>query len=154
MRTFLRNRAFFPLFAFVLLLSSCTYENVDVEDVTNVKIHKLDKNGISFSAMLRVNNPNTYKIKITSTDADLFLDGRKAGKAKLENNIVIPSNFNDVIEAKVRADFEGGSLQLIPIILGAAVSKSVNLQAKGTIKARSFVIGQKFDFDYSHEAKF
>ncbi len=154
MQTFLRSRALFPLLAFFIFLTSCTYENVDVQDVTGVKIQKLDKNGISFTAKLRVNNPNGYKIHITSTDADLFLDGRKAGKAKLENNIVIPSNFNDVIEAKVRTDFEGGSLQLIPIILGAAVSKSVNLQAKGTIKARSFVIGQKFDFDYSHEAKF
>ena len=154
MQIFLRNRALFPLLAFVLFLTSCTYENVDVEDITNVKIQKLDKKGISFSAMLRVNNPNAYKIKITSTDADLFLDGRKAGKAKLENNVVIPANFNDVIEAKVRTDFEGGSLKLIPIILGAAVSKSVNLQAKGTIKARSFIIGQKFDFDYTHEAKF
>lgn len=104
--------------------------------------------------MLKVNNPNAYKIKITSTDADLLLDGRKAGKAKLENNITVPANFNDVIEARVRTDFEGGSLQLIPIILGAAVSKKVNLQAKGTIKAKSFIIGHKFDFDYSHEAKF
>lgn len=154
MQTFLRSKALFWLLACAILLSSCTYDNVDLEDVTNVKIHKLDKNGISFSAMLKVNNPNPYKIKITSTDADLLLDGRKAGKAKLENNITVPANFNDVIEAKVRTDFEGGSLQLIPIILGAAVSKKVNLQAKGTIKAKSFLIGHKFDFDYSHEAKF
>lgn len=114
----------------------------------------MDKDGISFTAKLRVKNPNGYKIKITSTDADLFLDGRKAGKAKLENNITIPSNFNDVVEAKVQADFEGGSLQLIPIILGAAVSKSVHIQAKGTARAKSFLIGHNFDFDYSHEARF
>jgi len=135
-------------------LTSCSYEDVEVENITGVKIQKLDKEGISFTANLQVTNPNGYKIHITSTDADLFLDGRKAGKAKLENNIVIPANFNDVIEAKVRTDFEGGSLKLIPIILGAAVSKKVNLQAKGTLKARSFIIGQKFDFDYTHEAKF
>ena len=154
MQSFLRSKTFLPFFAFAILLTSCNYENVYVEDITNVKIHKLDKDGISFTANLKVSNPNAYKIKITSTDADLFLDGRKAGKAKLENNIVIPANFNDVIEAKVRTDFEGGSLQLIPIILGAALSKSVNIQAKGTIKAKSFIIGQKFDFDYTHEAKF
>ncbi|MCZ4408630.1 LEA type 2 family protein [Cryomorphaceae bacterium 1068] len=154
MQTFLRSKALFPLLSLVLLLTSCTYENVDVEDVTGVKIQKLDKNGISFTAKLKINNPNNYKIHITSTDADLFLDGRKAGKAELENKMVIPANFNDEIEAKVRTDFEGGSLQLIPIILGAAVSKRVSLQAKGTLKARSFIIGQKFDFDYSHEAKF
>lgn len=140
--------------AIVFLTSSCTYENVEVEDISGVTIQKLDKDGISFTANLKVTNPNGYKIHITSTDADLFLEGRMAGKAKLEKNIAIPANFNDVIEAKIRTDFEGGSLKLIPIILGAAVSKSVNLQAKGTVKARSFIIGQKFDFDYTHEAKF
>ncbi len=153
MRISRKNRfLFIPVV--VLFLTSCNYEDVEVEEITGVNIQKLDKNGISFTANLRVVNPNDYKIKITSTDADLFLDGRMAGKAKLENRIVIPANYNDVIEAKIRTDFEGGSLKLIPIILGAAVSKSVDLQAKGTLKAKSFIIGQKFDFDYSHEAKF
>ncbi|HKL40791.1 MAG TPA: LEA type 2 family protein [Cryomorphaceae bacterium] len=154
MRSFLRSKGLFALLLAAVSLTSCSYEDVEVENITGVKIQKLDKEGISFTANLQVTNPNGYKIHITSTDADLFLDGRKAGKAKLENNIVIPANFNDVIEAKVRTDFEGGSLKLIPIILGAAVSKKVNLQAKGTLKARSFIIGQKFDFDYTHEAKF
>lgn len=154
LRSFLRSKGLFILLLAATSLTSCSYEDVEVETITGVKIQKLDKEGISFTANLQVTNPNGYKIHISSTDADLFLDGRKAGKAKLENNIVIPANFNDVIEAKVRTDFEGGSLQLIPIILGAAVSKRVNLQAKGTLKARSFIIGQKFDFDYTHEAKF
>ncbi|HKK40543.1 MAG TPA: LEA type 2 family protein [Cryomorphaceae bacterium] len=154
MRSFLRSKGLSALLLAAVSLTSCSYEDVEVENITGVKIQKLDKEGISFTANLQVTNPNGYKIHITSTDADLFLDGRKAGKAKLENNIVIPANFNDVIEAKVRTDFEGGSLKLIPIILGAAVSKKVNLQAKGTLKARSFIIGQKFDFDYTHEAKF
>ncbi|MEM9052573.1 MAG: LEA type 2 family protein, partial [Bacteroidota bacterium] len=117
-------------------------------------IHKLDKDGISFTASLEVVNPNGYKIKITSTDAELFLEGKKAGKAILEEKIVIPGNFDDVVEARVRADFDGGSLQLLPIIISSAMSKKVDLQAKGYIKAKSFLIGQKFDFDYSHQAKF
>ncbi len=98
-------------------------------------------------------NPNTYKVRITDSDADLFIDNRKAGEAMLMNNIVIPANFNDVVEAEVRTDFDGGSLNLIPIILGAAVGNKIDLRATGTVKAKSFVVGKRFEFDYSHSAK-
>jgi LEA14-like dessication related protein len=98
-------------------------------------------------------NPNSYKVSITETDADLFLDGRRAGKAKLRERLVIPAKFDSSITAKVRTDFEGGSLRLIPIILGAAVNKKVDLRAQGHLRAKSFLVGKKFDFDYSHEAE-
>ena len=153
-QSFLNKRHLFFLVLGLFIFASCNYENVELKSIKNVKIQKLDKNGITFTASLEVENPNGYKINITSTDADLYLEGKKAGKAILEKKIVIPGNFNDIIEAKVRADFDGGSLQLLPIVLNAAMSKKVDLQAKGYIKAKSFVIGQKFDFDYSHQAKF
>ena len=119
----------------------------------SVSVEELDKTGISFSAKLHVSNPNGYRIKVTSSDADLYLDGRMAGKAELRKAIVIPKDFDGEITASVRTDFEGGSLSLIPIVLGAAVKGKVDLRAQGNIKAKSFLIGQKFDFDYSHKAK-
>jgi len=137
-----------------LSFTACSYEDVEVERVDNVRIESLDKSGISFSAELFVTNPNGYKVRVTETNADLFLDGRMAGKAKLRKNLVIPSRFKGKVTAYVRTDFEGGSLSLLPIIMGAAVKRKVNLRADGYLKAKSFVIGQKFDFDYTHEAKF
>ncbi|MCH2215443.1 MAG: LEA type 2 family protein [Flavobacteriales bacterium] len=151
---YLKGSWLFPILFGLFLFTSCDYENVEVKNIKNVKIHQLDKDGISFTASLEVANPNGYKIKITSTDADLFLEGKKAGKAVLEEKIVIPGNFDGLVEAKVRANFEGGSLQLLPVIMSSAISQKAELRAKGYIKAKSFVIGQNFDFDYSHQAKF
>jgi LEA14-like dessication related protein len=138
----------------VFLLGSCSYENVELRGIENVQVRKLDKRGISFTARLRISNPNNYAIKVKNSDTELYLDGKKAGDARLVNRIVIPKNFDDIIEADVRTDFDGGSLQLIPVVLGAALSKKVDLRAVGTVKAKSFVVGQKFNFDYTHEAKF
>lgn len=133
---------------------SCSYEDVEVVQVESVRIESLDNSGISFAADLRVKNPNGCRVQVTQSDADLFLDGRKAGKAKLREKLVIPSRFDGKVTAFVRTDFEGGSLSLLPVILGATVKGKVDLRADGRIKAKSFVIGQTFDFDYTHEAKF
>jgi LEA14-like dessication related protein len=137
-----------------LLLASCSYEDVEVTDVREINIEELNKNGLQLSGSLKVYNPNGYKIKVSSTDADIYLEGRRAGKATLMKNISIPANYDDYIEARVKTTFEGGNLKLLPIILGATVKRSANIRLKGTIRAKSFIISKKFDFDYEHEAEF
>lgn len=125
-----------------------------MKELRNVKIDELDKDGMSITATLWIENPNSYRIKVTGTDADLYLSGKHAGKAKLMNKVVIPANFKGDIEAKVRTDFDEGSLSMLPVIISAGLKRKVDLRAAGTVKAKSFLIGQKFAFDYSHEAKF
>lgn len=119
-----------------------------------LKIDRLDKDGISFTATLWVENPNGYRIKVTGTDADLYLSGKHAGKAKLTNRVTIPSNYKGDIEASVRTDFDAGSLAILPVIISAGLKRKVDLRAEGNLRAKSFLIGHKFAFDYTHEAKF
>jgi LEA14-like dessication related protein len=114
----------------------------------------LDTKGIEFTASMRVINPNSYPIKITATNADLYLEGRQAGKAQLLKRVTIPSNSSGLIDAQIRTDFNEGSMSLLPLVLGAAVKKKVNLRVKGKVRAKSFLIGRNFDFDYTHDAKF
>ena len=138
----------------LISLSSCDYSDVELRTIREIKIEKLDDKGIEIRGSAKVYNPNNYKIKIKSTDADLFLDGRQAGKAKLLSTVVIPANFDDFIEFRVRTDFTAGSIQLLPIILGASVKRSVNLEVKGKARAKSFIVGKTFDFEYEHKATF
>lgn len=137
-----------------LLLASCNYDDVEVKDVRQLKIDKLDKEGISLRATLWVENPNNYRIKVTRTDADLYLSGKHAGNAKLLNTIVVPSNYKGTIEANIRTDFDQGSLAILPVLVSAGLQRKVDVRAKGKLRAKSFIIGHTFDFDYSHEAKF
>lgn len=138
----------------VILLTACDYSDVELRNIREIKIEKLDNRGIEIRGTAHIYNPNSYKIKLQSIDADLYLDGRQAGKAKLLDNVVIPANFDDQMSFRVRTDFNSGSAQLVPIILGATVKRSLNLEVKGTAKAKSFIIGKKFDFDYEHKATF
>lgn len=152
--TLLNFRSRFLFLIAVILLTACDYSDVELRTIREIKIDKLDNKGIEIRGSAKVYNPNNYKIKVVSTDADLFLDGRQAGKAKMLENVVIPANFDDFVDFRIRADFNAGSVQLIPIIIGASVKRSVDIEIKGTAKAKSFIIGKKFDFDYEHRATF
>jgi LEA14-like dessication related protein len=144
----------FLLLVFALNAGACTYSNVELKEVRQVKIDKLDNQGISFTVTLWIENPNPYRIKVTGTDADLYLSGKHAGKAKLLSNVTVPANFKGPLEASIRTDFNEGSLSLLPVIISAGMRRKVNLRAAGNLRAKSFIIGQKIDFDYTHEAKF
>lgn len=103
---------------------------------------------------MKVYNPNNYAIKVREINADLFLEGRPAGKAELMERVFIPAHFDDYVTVMARTDLSVGSVQLIPIILGASVKRSMQVRVKGTAKARSFIIGKRVEFDYTHQATF
>ena len=136
------------------MLVSCNYDDVEVTEIRRVKIDRLDQSGIDFTASIWVVNPNGYRIRVTSTDADVYLDGRNAGNAILAHHVVIPANYEGEITAEVRTVFEESGLKLIPIVIGAAVKRQVGVRVVGKARARSFIIGHTFPFDYSDEAKF
>lgn len=153
MRSFRKGK--FPLLLLALiLLTSCDYRDVEVTEVRSIQINSLTKNGIDLTGQVKVYNPNGYKIKIKSTDADLYLDGRKAGKTKLIDKVIVPANFNDYLTVKVRADFDDGRMGILPIILGAAVKRGVDIRVEGSLTAGTFIFNRKFPFNYEHEARF
>lgn len=143
-----------PALAAIAVLTSCNYDDVEVKDVRSVKIDRLDGKGITFTASLWVENPNAYRIKVTGTDADLYLSGKHAGNAKLLSHINVPAKFKGVVDVDVRTDFDEGSLALLPVIISAGLKRKVDLRAAGHLRAKSFLVGRKFPFDYTHEAKF
>jgi len=142
------------LFFTAATLGSCSYSDVEVKNVRGVKIDKLDAKGITFTATLLIENPNNYSIKVTDTDADLYLSGKRAGSAKLLNRVTVPADFKGNIDVDVRTDFDEGSLALLPVIISAGLKRKVDLRAEGSLRAKSFLIGRTFPFDYTHQAKF
>jgi LEA14-like dessication related protein len=137
-----------------LVLTSCNYEDVDVKEVKGVKVNTFDAKGIELTATLQVHNPNGYKVQVTRTNADLFIDGKKAGKVVLLHKVIVPARTDMTVDAHLRADFDNGSLSLLPMLLGAAMRKKIDIRAAGTLRAKSFVIGHNFPFDETHQAKF
>jgi LEA14-like dessication related protein len=136
------------------LFSSCSYSDVELVEVRDVRVVKIDAQGITIKGRLKIDNPNSYPIKVASTEADMYIDGTKTGRANLVNQINVPGRFNDYVDAEVRTDFDKGSLSLLPVMINVGMKGKTKIRLEGNLKARSFVISRKFPFDYTHEAKF
>jgi LEA14-like dessication related protein len=122
--------------------------------VEGFDVEKLDMQGATVTALVRVDNPNNYKIKVSSSDADLLLNGNYGGKATLIDPLIIPAKFKGSVKTKMKAEFEKGTTQILPIFVSIMMKRSVDIQIKGTLKAKSFLIGKNIDFDITEHAEF
>ncbi len=150
MRSFLNS--FFLIVISLAVLTSCDYSDVEIVDVGEFNLQEISGSGATLKASLRVHNPNDYKIKVKSTDAEIFINGTMAGEADLVREIVIPANFNDYLETEIEAKFSGGSVMMLPIALQVSMGKPIEIKVKGTIKARSGLISKKVDFEFEDKA--
>lgn len=141
----------------LLLLTSCNYQNVEVRNIRSIQINRFNQRGIDLTGEVKVYNPNTYKIKIKSTDADLYLNGRKAGKIHLTEKVVIPPHYDDYIPVHITADFKAEGKNAIPItqiLLSTVIQGSTDFKIVGQLKAGSFIFSKKIDFKYENEIEF
>jgi len=133
----------------LFLLSSCTYQDVEVIEVVDVQVKSFSANRIEAVIFVKIKNPNGYKIKIVDSDLDLYINNSKMGKAKLTKRVVIPAKSETIqevgVEAKVGNLLSAGGIGGILSLIG---SQSINLRVKGTIKAKAFVITKKVDVDF------
>jgi len=101
-----------------------------------------------------VNNPNPYPIKIKKIDADVYVNNKKAGKALLLKKIMISSNSHEFIEAEIETKIQGGSFNLLPLLLKSAISGKTEIRLVGDMKASSYLYGKKISFDITESAQF
>jgi len=131
----------------VLFTGCIEYKEVEVLGLEDVSIGNIDTKGAQIEISVRVSNPNNYKIKITDSDLDLFLSGKKVGKATIGERIIIPKNSNEVHTFNIDATFKemGGALGAL-ITFGT--KSSLDLKVSGFIKAKAFGVGKKFPVDF------
>lgn len=138
---------------FCLLSGGCTtYQDVEFLGVTDYEIIDYDTEGIEAEFTMKIRNPNPYNIKIKGSDIDLYINGDRLGKAKLTNNIKLKKKITKEYKVRLKSRFDkvGSSvLTLGKSLLGG----SINVRAKGWVKASAFMISQKVKFDVSEKVK-
>src|SRR5689334_19850857 len=73
-----------------LLLTSClSYQEVAFKGVSTVNDAQIDERGIAVSAVVRIDNPNNFRIHVVDPSIDLFVNDAYIGKATLDSNVVL-----------------------------------------------------------------
>ena len=137
------------VFFLAVSLSSCSlYEDVDVIEVQNVDVKEFSKDIIAADIFLKIDNPNFYKIKLTESDIDLFMNGKKMGKLHLREPLELRKREVSVQALRMTADISDMSGDFLANTLMLLFAKSVELKAEGYVRGKAMGIGRKVKVDF------
>lgn len=135
-------------------LSSCmTYEDIEMEEITNVDFKKISAKRIKVIVSAKINNPNNYPITIVKGNLDIHLSGMKIGTALIEDKVKLPKNSRMVHEFGLETDLASIKKGLMGSVFSVLTDKAVPLRLLGAIKARVVLAGKKFEVDYTEPIK-
>ena len=135
-------------------LSACiTYEDVELIGIEKVRFLEVNKSSIKIEATVKIENPNTYKIKVVDSDLDLFLGGKEAGKAKITDRIVLPKQSNQSYTFVIEAEPKNLAAVAGSSIFSIFTTRKIDFEAKGSIKARALGVGKRFPVEFKDKIR-
>ncbi len=130
----------------IATLTSCSaYKEVELTDITNVEVLKLDARSVALRLDARIDNPNGFTIAVEEPDVDLFINDKYIGKGVLDSALVLDRKAAKVYPVYLHANLEGGPLLMM--LLSGALSGEMKLTAKGTVAGRSGMVKKRFPFE-------
>jgi LEA14-like dessication related protein len=128
----------------LFMLTSCfSYKELELGDVSDVKVKKVGNGGIEIQAGIRIKNSNNYKIKVKKIDADLFVNGQKVGKMNLSKKVILLRKSDQVQSFAVNTQLSNLIAAMPSLLFGG----EINLQMKGYIKGKVFIFSRKFPIE-------
>jgi LEA14-like dessication related protein len=138
----------YSIFLFLLLsLTSCfKFEEVEFKGVEEFKMPKINDKQVVLNLVVKVENPNNYKIKIKSSDMEVFVEEKMIGTLHLVEKIVIRKKKEDNYMIQASVDLEKGALFSMAKY---ALKKEINIRIKGKVKGSVMGVSKKIDINQS-----
>lgn len=129
----------FPFYILVLVvmtgLYGCMdYQEIELVKVVDVKLKKVNTEGVDITAALQLKNPNRYSVKIVDSDLSVLVKGKEIGKATIKEKVTLPKNSNEVHHFTISTTITDMLSGALPLIMGAMSGKPIELHVSGTIK--------------------
>ncbi|MBN2274893.1 MAG: LEA type 2 family protein [Bacteroidales bacterium] len=142
-------KSFIIVLPFVLMLSSCkNIDDIELKGVDTFIFQGFENNIVYFSAGLNVNNPSGVNFKIREVNLKTVANGDFLGTLNCTDNVRIEARTDSVYRVPM-------SLKLANIFSGASTlykisrQSKVNLEVKGYIRVRTFMISRKIEVSES-----
>jgi LEA14-like dessication related protein len=140
---------FISLFSTILLLSSCTeWKDVTITKIDQMRVAKMDKDGLDAEIDVTINNPNKMGFTIFKSNVDVKMNDVSVGVAKLKKRIHVKANAEAKYTFLISSKFDdllssGGIFGLISSVM----SKSANVTLKGDLKVGKIFYRKNFPID-------
>ncbi len=137
-----------------LIFSSCNiYQDIEVQEVRDIRITKMSDKGIEAEVDIKVFNPNNFKVSIVAVDADIYVNDKDVGDAKLRRKVILGKKSNEVHTIKIEGDYTDMSGGILQTLIGGLFSQSMNFKVDGTMKGKALLIGKSFYFQVDQDVE-
>lgn len=134
-----------------LSLTGCTFEEVEYRQVNSYHVDKLNDHEARLSVNVKLDNPNSFAIKITKTKLNLSVSGKPAGEIRLLNQIKIKRRSESDYDVQLEVDPDKITKAAFQSGLSILLTKKVTIRVKGWVKGKVMGVGKKVDVDESRE---
>jgi len=139
----------FILSLFVILIPACSL----IEKVSVGKIEGLDfsvgtDGSLIVIADIPVKNPNAFKLKVQSFEANVVINNIEFGYLKSDKEIIIAANADKVYKLEAELVFKDAIAGVFSL-LKIAKAKTIVLNVKGVGKVKALFITKNQDFEYN-----
>jgi len=150
-RNCLRQQVKWIMFLFAAFLASCNiFKDVEVKGVTEVRFLGIKDKGIEMEVYMEIDNPNAYKLRLTYSDVDLFLEGKSVGKVRLLEPVIVPKKSISVQMIKTNTSFSSlGSL--LGNNLGILLKKEFEIEGKGVVTGKILFLSKKVPIGFKEK---
>lgn len=136
------------IIAVTLLVTSCGYQEVKYLGVSNISNVGKKDNKINVDVDFKIDNPNTYTIKIKPSKLDVFLNDKKIGIVHLDEKVKLVKKKEGVYTTKLVVELE--NINLMNLITNALFGKT-SLSFRGQVKAGTSFLTKKFHVDETRD---
>ena len=148
----IKNLSIFTLF--LLFFASCIqYEEIKYSGVKNISIQSFENNELKLKITVAVENPNTYKIKITSGKFNVKTEDIDLGSFDLSDKTVIPANSKGNIDVYVSTKFKSLFSTKMLNLMSKVKSGRIPITIDGHIIAKAKIFRKKVKFNQSEEIR-
>lgn len=138
---FMKVFALFPLL--LLLGASCNlYKEVEMVEMIDMKVTEWSGENVRAEVYLQLKNPNWYKVRLTRSHVQLYLDGKEIGVVELSEALDIPPRSVTTHTMQLHADYEDIE-NVLGNMLNLLFKQKYVLEGKGYVRGRAFFIARK-----------
>jgi len=135
---------FLPAAILILLLGSCSFEDVEVGNIQGVTLVSVNKESIDIEVSIPVKNLNKMGFTISKVDIQLALNGVEYGKVTQAKKIKVKPQSCEVYPILFHVKLNESVTGLPKLIAKAMMGKKIDMKAQGYVKGRKFIFSKKF----------
>lgn len=129
------------------------FHQPELVSVSRFQVRNFNLKSFDLEFCTTVKNPNTYKIRILSLDAEVFLQDKAAGKIHTDTTLILSKAGVSDIKLSMETGIDKLAAQFFPVLGALQKKEQLELRLKGTVKVQARGMSKTFPFEHREKIR-